>query len=148
MSKITGRRTRTFSSGRSHRKYSGLRKNVPVATANASEVTAKNGPAMRSAGMPSSTETPAPTRPPTRIVTKSSLPFWLIEPATAELNDTIASWPSEICPAKPVMMSSDRKMMATITPPVNRLTRLAFHPSGRNRSSGAADRRRAPGRRS
>ena len=85
--------------------------------------------------MPSSTETTAPTTPATAMVAKRSLPFWLIEPATAELNDTIASWPSEICPAKPVMMSNDSRMMATMTPPVKRLTRLAFHPNGRNRSS-------------
>ena len=58
----------------SHGKYSLFRKNVPVVTANANDVTARNGPLILSAGMPSARATAAPVSPAAPMQTKKSLP--------------------------------------------------------------------------
>ena len=84
-----------------------------MATANASVVTERKSPRIRSAGMPITTDAAAPTAPASRrLGTVASCQCTFAAPAAADPMATNATWPRLISPAHPVRRTSDTAMIA------------------------------------
>ena len=95
------------------RLWSRFNRNDDVATANASVVTARKSPRIRSAGSPMMIDATAPTAPARRKLRNGSRCQWTFAaPAAAAPIATNATWPRLISPAQPVRITSETAMIA------------------------------------
>ena len=95
------------------RLWSRFSKNDDVATANASVVTARNSPRIRSAGSPMMIDAIAPITPASKKLSNGSSCQWTFAaPAAAAPMATNATCPRLISPAHPVRITSDTAMIA------------------------------------